>query len=85
MIKRIHINQHVIRRNAKTGERNECITVKTSKTNDYCHEVEIKGACRVVYRPDNPLSCGAKVWIEVEDGTPIVLHSTSSDVPLMLM
>ena len=81
MIKRIHINQHIIKKNAKTGQRKKCITVKTSKTNTYCHEVEIKGACRVVYRPDKPLKCGAKVWVEVESGIPIVLHETYPDRP----
>ena len=64
MLKRIHINQHIIRRNAKTGERKPVITCKTYKTNDYAHEVEIDGPCKVIYNPDNPLPCGAKVWIE---------------------
>ena len=64
MKKVIHINQHVIRKNAKTGEREPVITVKTYKSNDYCHEVLIEGGCKVVYSPDKPLSCGAKVWIE---------------------
>jgi len=64
MIARVHINQHVIKRNAKTGEREPVITVKRGKTNTYCHAVEITGPCRVVYSPDKPLSCGAKVWIE---------------------
>jgi hypothetical protein len=27
-------------------------------------EVEILGSSKLVYRPDKPLSCGAKVWIE---------------------
>jgi len=40
------------------------ITVKTSKTNTYGHEVEILGESKVVYSPDKPLSCGARVWIE---------------------
>ena len=66
MLKRIHINQHVIKKNNKTGERKKCITVKTSKTNDYCHEVEIKGPCMLIYSPDKPLSCGARVWIETK-------------------
>lgn len=65
---RIHINQHVIRRNQKTGERDPVITAKTHKSNDYGHEVEIDGPCKIVYRPDKPLSCGAKVWIETEAG-----------------
>jgi len=63
----IHINQHTIRRNAKTGEREPVITVKTYKSNDYGHEVIIDGPCKIVYSPDKPLSCGAKVWIETMD------------------
>lgn len=63
MIKRIHINQHVIRANKKNNESNPVITVKCSKGNFYGHEVEIGGPSKVVYSPDKPLSCGAKVWI----------------------
>ena len=60
----IHVNQHVIKDNAKTGERNPVLTVKTYKTNTYAHEVEIKGDSKVIYSPDKQLSCGAKVCIE---------------------
>lgn len=60
----IHVNQHVIRANKKKGEQRPVLTVKTSKTNVYAHEVEISGPCKVIYRPDKPLSCGARVWIE---------------------
>jgi hypothetical protein len=42
------------------------ITVKTSKSNDYGHEVEILGPSKIIYSPDKPLSCGARVWIETE-------------------
>ena len=66
MKKKIHVNQHTIKRNAKTGEREPVITVKTYKSNDYAHEVEILGPSRVVYRPDKPLPCGAKAWIETD-------------------
>ena len=66
MIKRIHVNQHKIRSNRKTGEREPVITVKTYKSNTYCHEVEIEGPCKVIYSPDKPLPCGAKVWIETK-------------------
>jgi hypothetical protein len=66
MKKIVHINQHVIRSNAKSGERKPVITVKTYKSNDYAHEVVIDGPCKIVYSPDKPLSCGAKVWIETE-------------------
>ena len=66
MKKKIHVNQHKIRSNKKTGDREPVLTVKTYKSNDYCHEALIKGPCRVIYSPDKPLSCGAKVWIETE-------------------
>ena len=62
----IHINQHVIRSNSKTGEREPVITVKTYKDNNYASEVKVDGPCKIVYSPDKPLSCGAKVWIETE-------------------
>jgi hypothetical protein len=62
----IHVNQHAIRRNIKHGEHEPVLTVKTYKSNTYAHEVEILGPSRVVYSPDKPLSCGARVWIETE-------------------
>lgn len=60
----IHVNQHKIRSNQKTGKREPVLTVKTYKSNRYAHSVEIKGPCTVVYSPDKPLTCGARVWIE---------------------
>ncbi len=68
----IHVKQHVIRRNGKTGEKEPPLTVKTYKSNTYAHEVEIEGPCKVVYSPDKPLSCGAKVWIETQSKVTLV-------------
>ncbi len=77
MKKIIHINQHVIRSNSKTGERNPVITCKTYKDNRYANNVIIKDdsgreVARVVYSPDKPLSCGAKVWIETSNEIEII-------------
>jgi hypothetical protein len=77
MIKRIHINQHVIKRNQKTGEREPVITCKTYKENNYGHEVIIKDelgkeVARVIYSPDKPLSCGARVWIETKNDIEVI-------------
>ena len=58
------MNQHIIRRNQKTGERKPVLTCKTYRSNEYASQVEIKGPCTIVYSPDKPLSCGARVWIE---------------------
>jgi|TARA_B100000795_G_scaffold231986_1_gene190075 hypothetical protein len=63
---KIHINQHIIKSNGKTGDNDPVITVKTYKENRYAHEVIINGPSRLVYSPDKPLSCGAKVWIETD-------------------
>lgn len=65
----IHINQSVIRANKKNGEENPVITCKTYKKNIYAKELEILDesgnvVAKVVYSPDKPLSCGARVWIE---------------------
>ena len=73
----IHINQHVIRKNTKTGERNPVITCKTYNTNDYADRVIIKDkngdeVATIVYSPDKPLSCGARVWIETRNEIEII-------------
>jgi len=74
----IHVNQHAIRRNLKTGETKPCLTVKCGRTNTYAHTVEITGPCRVVYSPDKPLSCGARVWIETDGEVIPVTYTVST-------
>ena len=69
---RIHVNQHKIRSNIKHGTNDPVITVKTSKSNIYTHEVLINGSSKVIYSPDKPLSCGVKVWIETESEVVVI-------------
>lgn len=64
----IHVNQHNIKANSK-GENRPVLTCKSSKGNKYSNAVIIFGqdgleAARIIYSPENPLTCGAKVWIE---------------------
>lgn len=63
---RIHVNQHNIRANSKDGGERPVLTVKTYKENRTCNEVSWDGPSRLVYSPDEPLSCGARVWIETD-------------------
>jgi len=68
----IHVNQHVIRANKKNDANDPVLTVKTYKSNEYAHEVILKDKQgnvigKVCYRKDNPLSCGARVWLEFND------------------
>lgn len=68
----VHVNQHAVRRNAKEGTREPVLTVKTYKSNTYAHQVEIDGPSRLVYSPDKPLSCGARVWLETTSPVRII-------------
>jgi hypothetical protein len=60
------VNQHKIR----AGEQDP-LTIKTYKSNTPASEADILVDGQVVaticYRPDSPLSCGAKVWIETQN------------------
>ena len=60
----VNVNQHNIKFNAKHGNLKPVLTVKQGKKNTYTNEVTINGPSKVVYSPDKPLSCGARVWIE---------------------
>ena len=76
-ITRIHVNQHIIKANRTTGDRNPPLTVKDYERNRKATEAVILDqfgdeVARVVYRPDAPLSCGAHVWIETKNGVRII-------------
>ena len=63
----IHVNQHKIR-----ARESAPLTVKTYKANRAATEADILDeagnvVATIVYRPDNPLSCGARVWIETKN------------------
>jgi hypothetical protein len=68
----IHVNQHNVKANAK-GASLPVLTVKTYKSNTRCNEVAIHGSSKVVYSPDNPLSCGARVWIETQADVEVIV------------
>ena len=68
----VHVNQHVIKSNNKHGKKDPVLTVKQRSKNTYGHEVIIDGPSKVVYSPDKPLSCGARVWIETESNVTII-------------
>jgi len=66
----IHVNQHNIKANSK-GSELPVLTVKDYKQNRKANhaavvDVDGKALVKVVYSPDKPLPCGAKVWIETE-------------------
>ena len=63
--KKIHVNQHVIRRNVKNETDEPPITIKCGRENYYGSEVEIQGPSKLVYSPHKPLlGCGARLILE---------------------
>jgi hypothetical protein len=63
-IKRIHVNMHIIRSNKKTGAIDPVTTIQWRGKSYRFDDVEILGASKVIYSPNKPLSCGARVWVE---------------------
>ena len=66
----IHVNQHNIKANSK-GSELPVLTVKDYKQNRKANHAAVvdadgKALVKVVYSPDKPLPCGAKVWIVTE-------------------
>lgn len=86
-IKRIHINQHVIRRNNKLDlsipgaleQLEPPVSCKEGRSNRYGFEVVINEHTRIVYRPQNPLPCGARVWVETTEDVRVVEGIPSSE------
>ena len=74
IIKRIHVNQHNIRHNAKVYSAEVVLydnlkpvfTVKCSDGNFKGENVDILGESEMIYAPNHPLSCGAKCWVETK-------------------
>jgi hypothetical protein len=77
----IHVNQHAIKRNRKNPDSppEPVLTVKTYNSNDYAHAVRIHGPSELVYRPENPLSCGARVWVETYSEVEIIDQTSEKE------
>ena len=65
-MKIIHINRNIIQSNAKHGTTRPIVRVEENGVVIYAMEVHIKGESRMVYRPEKPRPCGAKLWIETD-------------------
>ena len=67
---RIHVNQHIIKSNSRNEHQAPPLTVKDYRQNRKASTAEIvvdgSVVATVVYRPDSPLACGAKCWVETD-------------------
>jgi hypothetical protein len=72
-MKRIHVNQHVIRANIHAEHPAPPITIKEGRKNTYASEIEILGPSRMIYSAHKPLlSCGARLILETDADIRIV-------------
>jgi hypothetical protein len=79
MLKRIHVNQHIIRANRRDNANAPPVTIKTYKANVKGHEVRIDGPSRLVYAPEHPLSCGARLWVETDAPVSVTCDGRTTD------
>lgn len=64
----IHVGQRELKLNMEDGGDRPVLSIRESGEDGkekvtLCHEIKI-GPVRLVYRPDAPLSCGARIWLE---------------------
>jgi len=62
----VHVNQHMLKYNKKHGTEFPVLTVKHRGKTYYAHEVIYHHHSITMYRPHNPLSCGAVCWVETQ-------------------
>lgn len=77
-LKRIHVNQHNIRANAKNGDLVLPVyTIKNRGRTITCDGFTVDGKLESVYSPCKPLACGARVWLESKDPVTIYRNGTT--------
>ena len=72
----IHVAQDAIRRNMKTGSNDPVIIVRKGGKPERHHSVNLvvdgKTVATFQYSQDKPLSCGARVWLQLAEGVDVV-------------
>ena len=66
----IHVNRKFLAQNAKDGGSRPVYTTKIDGEIVYAHSVVIRSGTVTFIDPRStpPLKCGARAWVEVEDG-----------------
>jgi hypothetical protein len=70
---RIHVRRDLIAKDRKQGTVSPAIGVETTgKRKRYGKRVTVLGPVTFVYRPEKPLSCGARAWAETS--AQVIVH-----------
>lgn len=79
-IKKIHVNQHNIKANLKDNSNKPVFTIKNRGKTIVAESIKILGPSELIYSPENPLSCGARVWISTRSTVEIINESTITTI-----
>lgn len=79
----IHINRNVIQYNSKHGTNLPVARVQQGSKVKYGRKISWDGPSEMIYDPENPLKCGAKLWIETEADITIEDECTYQDIQQM--
>lgn len=83
MKKIIHVNKSIIQYNAKHQTNLPVCRVQVGRDTKYGKTVDILGPSKMVYDNENPLKCGAKLWIETDADVVIEDECVYSDIQHM--
>ena len=79
----IHVNQNVIKFNSKYGTSLPACRIQHGRYDEkprYAKKVMWNGESETVYDPENPLRCGAKIWIETAVEPTLIGECYFSDI-----
>ena len=72
----IHINKNIIQKNIKRGTKLPVCRVELKGKTWYGSKVDILGPSEMIYSPDKPRPCGARLWIETN--SEVVIHNKTT-------
>jgi len=75
----IHVNRSLIAKNVKDGKQRPVYTIKRKGRITYAKEVQILGPSTLVQSKE-PLSCGARAWIETDSELGLVGACSFSEI-----
>jgi hypothetical protein len=72
----IHINKNIIQKNIKRGTKLPVCRVELKGKTWYGSKVDILGPSEMIYSPDKPRKCGARLWIETD--SEVFIHNKTT-------
>ena len=72
----IHINKNIIQQNIKRGTKLPVCRVELKGKTWYGSKVDILGPSEMIYSPDKPRKCGARLWIETD--SEVFIHNKTT-------